>query len=99
MAADAPIVSRFLRLRKQVTEPQDSGLTFEGLIDALFVLYDEVGRQAKEGKGQEITKEFLNQWQAMVHQYGRLRANIGDFQVCFVFVFGGGKGLSYRWSE
>ena len=43
ISTGGPIISRYLRLKRQVldTTCSEPGLTFEGLIDALLVLYEE----------------------------------------------------------
>ena len=61
-------------------EPSDTGLTFEGLIDALLVLYEECGHDRVKSKS-EVVAGFLAKFQTVVHNYDRLRVNIGDFQV------------------
>eukprot|EP00092_Neocalanus_flemingeri_P040694 GFUD01044305.1.p1 GENE.GFUD01044305.1~~GFUD01044305.1.p1 ORF type:complete len:1862 (+),score=644.25 GFUD01044305.1:78-5663(+) len=80
MSSEAPIISRYLRLRKQVLEPSESGVTFEGLIDALLVLYEECSHDKSKSKN-ELVAAFLAKFQAVVHSYHKLRVNIGDFQV------------------
>ena len=61
-------------------EPSDSGLTFEGLIDALLVLYEECGHDKVKSKN-EVVAGFLAKFQSSVHNYNKLRVNVGDFQV------------------
>ena len=68
----------------KVLEPSDTGLTFEGLIDALLVLYEECGHDKVKSKS-EVVAAFLAKFQAVVHNYDRLRVNIGDFQVRLKF--------------
>ena len=72
----------FVRLK--VLEPSESGLTFEGLIDALLVLYEECGHDKIKSKN-EVVAGFLAKFQTVVHNYDKLRVNIGDFQVKFWF--------------
>jgi len=80
MSSEAPIISRYLRLRKQVLEPTDTGVTFEGLIDALLVLYEECSQDKLKSKN-ELVASFLAKFQSVVHSYHKLRVNIGDFHV------------------
>lgn len=80
MSSEAPIISRYLRLRKQVLEPSESGITFEGLVDALLVLYEECSNDKVKSKN-ELVAAFLSKFQSVVHSYHKLRVNIGDFQV------------------
>jgi len=82
MSTEAPIISRHLRLRKQVLEPSasDAGVTFEGLIDALLVLYEECSQDKVKSKN-DLVAAFLAKFQSTVHSYQKLRVNIGDFQV------------------
>ena len=61
-------------------EPSENGLTFEGLIDALLVLYDECGHDKIKSKN-EVVASFLAKFQSMVHNYNKLRVNVSDFQV------------------
>ena len=64
----------------QVIEHSEAGLTFEGLIDALLVLYEECGHDKIKSKN-EVVASFLAKFQSMVHNYNKLRVNINDFQV------------------
>jgi len=80
MSSEAPIISRYLRLKKQVLEPSESGVTFEGLIDGLLVLYEECSNDKSKNKN-ELVAAFLAKFQSVVHSYHKLRVNIGDFQV------------------
>ena len=90
MAAEAPIITRYLRLRKQVCkntnfclllrpttanykvayiltyyffcqvlEPSEVGLTFEGLIDALLVLYEECSSDKLKKGCDSIEQNFF----------------------------------------
>jgi hypothetical protein len=90
MAAEAPIITRYLRLRKQVCkntnfclilrpttanykvayiltyyffcqvlEPSEAGLTFEGLIDALLVLYEECSSDKLKKGCDSIEQNFF----------------------------------------
>ena len=80
----------------QVLEPSDTGLTFEGLIDALLVLYEECGHDRVKSKS-EVVAGFLAKFQTVVHNYDRLRVNIGDFQVKRVIGRGIGRlAAEYR---
>ena len=56
------------------------GLTFEGLIDALLVLYEECSNDKTKVRN-ELVAAFLSKFQTVVHSYNSLRVNIGDFQV------------------
>jgi len=78
--AEAGIVTRYLRLRKQVLEPADCSITFEGLIDALLVLYEECSHVKAKHRSHQITS-FIATFQNVVHNYSKLRVNIGDFKV------------------
>ena len=61
-------------------EPTDTGITFEGLIDALLVLYEECSQDKQKSKN-ELVASFLAKFQSVVHSYHKLRVNIGDFHV------------------
>ncbi|XP_023331360.1 citron Rho-interacting kinase, partial [Eurytemora carolleeae] len=78
MSAEAPIINRFLRLRKEVLDPLQPGLTFEGLVDAFIVLYENC---KDETKGKQHLVEFINKFQTTVNNYNKLRISINDFDV------------------
>ena len=52
------------------------------MIDALLVLYEECGHDKIKSKN-EVVAGFLAKFQTVVHNYDKLRVNIGDFQVKF----------------
>jgi len=80
MASDGPIINRFLRLRKEVLDPLQPGLTFEGLVDALLVLYDHCGSQDLKNQHQAVG-EFISKYQTQVHKYNKMRIGIKDFDL------------------
>merc|ERR1719319_1142693 len=52
----------------------------EGLIDALLVLYEECSHVKAKHRSHQITS-FIATFQNIVHNYSKLRVNIGDFKV------------------
>ena len=77
---EAPIINRYLRMKKQVLEPTENGLTFEGLIDALLVLYEECSHDKTKSKN-EVVVGFLAKFHSLVQNYSKLRVNVGDFHI------------------
>ena len=59
------IISVLLYVARQVLEPSESALTFEGLIDALLVLYEECGQDKVKSRN-ELVSAFLAKFQPQV---------------------------------
>ena len=59
------VISPFLYDVCQVLEPSESALTFEGLIDALLVLYEECGQDKVKSRN-ELVSAFLAKFQPQV---------------------------------
>ena len=61
-------------------EPSESNITFEGLIDALLVLYEECVNDKSKSRN-ELVSASLIKFQSIVQSYHKLRVNIDDFDI------------------
>lgn len=60
--------------------PLETALSREGLLDSLFVLYEECSKDVIKKKDKNVA-DFVNKYRPIINQTRTIRVNVNDFNV------------------